>query len=230
LIPVPLDELRPPGAAPPGLGTAGVVLLALAGGAALADWLAVARGIKPLEYVAKPLTIALLLGVAAALTPVDDVRRDYFAAALVLSLAGDVVLMLPGDLLLAGLGAFLVAHVDYILGLRHDGPDVGSLALALLGVAVLTLPLGGRIAVALAASGQSELRLAVIAYVFVLSVMVAFALATGSLLASAGAWLFLASDALLAWDRFVQPLRHSRLGVIVTYHLAQALLVVSLTR
>ncbi|MDQ2727613.1 MAG: lysoplasmalogenase [Actinomycetota bacterium] len=56
-------------------------------------------------------------------------------------------------------------------------------------------------------------------------------LATAGLLvvlAGGAAVLFYASDATLAWDRFVGPLRRGRLAVIVTYHLGQAGLVVSL--
>jgi uncharacterized membrane protein YhhN len=33
--------------------------------------------------------------------------------------------------------------------------------------------------------------------------------------------LFYASDSMLAWDRFLKPLSHARLRVMVTYHLGQ---------
>jgi uncharacterized membrane protein YhhN len=39
--------------------------------------------------------------------------------------------------------------------------------------------------------------------------------------ASVGALLFFASDSMLAWDRFLKPLSHARLRVMVTYHLGQ---------
>ena len=35
-------------------------------------------------------------------------------------------------------------------------------------------------------------------------------------------------DALLGWNRFVRPLAHGNLAVMVTYHLAQILLFLSL--
>ena len=47
--------------------------------------------------------------------------RAWFVAALVLSLAGDVFLMLPKDLFVFGLGAFLLGHLAYIVGLHVDG-------------------------------------------------------------------------------------------------------------
>ena len=43
-----------------------------------------------------------------------------------------------------------------------------------------------------------------------------------------GALLFMTSDTILAINRFVRPSRVLRVAVMVTYHLAQAALVVSL--
>jgi uncharacterized membrane protein YhhN len=62
----------------------------------------------------------------------------------------------------------------------------------------------------------------------VISVMLATALATGNVLAGLGAALFVASDAMIAWNRFVRPFRAADLGIMVTYHLGQAGLVLSL--
>ena len=47
-------------------------------------------------------------------------------------------------------------------------------------------------------------------------------------LAVAGASLFFASDAMLAWDRFVTPSPSADLRVIVTYHLGQVALAASI--
>ena len=44
-----------------------------------------------------------------------------------------------------------------------------------------------------------------------------------------GAVFFMTSDALIGEDRFVQPRPWQPVAIIVTYHVAQALLVVSLT-
>jgi uncharacterized membrane protein YhhN len=69
----------------------------------------------------------------------------------------------------------------------------------------------------------------VTAYVLVISAMVVSAGASGQPLALAGALSFYASDALIAWGRFIRELPHGRLAVMVTYHLAQVALVASLT-
>jgi uncharacterized membrane protein YhhN len=50
----------------------------------------------------------------------------------------------------------------------------------------------------------------------------------GAPLAAAGATCFLASDTLLAVDRFDRPIPRGTLAVHVTYHVAQVLLVLSL--
>ena len=47
-------------------------------------------------------------------------------------------------------------------------------------------------------------------------------------LGMAGALLFYVSDATLGWNRFVAPSRGAQVAVMVTYHLAQAGLVLSL--
>jgi uncharacterized membrane protein YhhN len=63
----------------------------------------------------------------------------------------------------------------------------------------------------------------------VISAMVVSAGASGQWVALAGAVSFYASDAMIAWGRFLRPIPHGRLAVMVTYHLAQLALVVSLT-
>jgi uncharacterized membrane protein YhhN len=62
----------------------------------------------------------------------------------------------------------------------------------------------------------------------VISAMVVSAIGTGHAVAIVGAGLFYASDSLIAWNRFVRETTHGRLSIIVTYHLAQVGLVLSL--
>ncbi|GIW42018.1 MAG: hypothetical protein KatS3mg076_2595 [Candidatus Binatia bacterium] len=54
------------------------------------------------------------------------------------------------------------------------------------------------------------------------------ALASGHAAAAAGGVLFLVSDGVLAWNRFVRAFPFARLLVMTTYHLAQLGLVVAL--
>ena len=69
---------------------------------------------------------------------------------------------------------------------------------------------------------------AVVAYVVAIGVMVATAIAGGNGWAIAGALLFMTSDSLIGESRFVAARPGQGLAIMVTYHLAQAALVVSL--
>ena len=208
------------------------MLLGLTAVAALVDWFAVGTGRRRLEYVAKPLTTAGLVGVALAVDPVHPDMRVAFVVALVLSLAGDVFLMLPGDTyFVPGLGSFLLAHLAYVVGFVI-GPGTGAeLAVGALITLVVAVPLGVRL---LRAVKRTSPALAgpVAAYVTVIAVMVACATGWGNAFAVVGAWLFFASDALIGETRFVrtgqEDARWGRLAIIVTYHLGQAGLVLSL--
>lgn len=194
---------------------------------AVADWLAVARRLDRLEYVAKPATIVVLVLVAVTLHPHIDARRWAFVAALVFSLVGDVFLMLPRDQFAAGLGSFLFAHVAYIVGLRIGASDLRPLVVSAIPVVVAAALVGGRVLRSVH-DRRPELVAPVSAYIGVLAVMVAAALATGEPLAAFGAVFFMASDSLIAWSRFVTDLEWAPVTIIVTYHLAQAMLVLSL--
>ena len=202
------------------------LLVAAAFGAG--NWIAVASGRKPLEYVCKPATMVALIVVALALDPVVDGRRAWFVVALVLSLAGDVLLMLPRDLFVAGLASFLAGHVAYVIGLRAGESSVAALVVSAAVVTVAAIVVGTRIVVAVRRGPHAELTGPVLAYIVVISAMVACALATGNVLAAVGASLFFVSDALIAWTRFVRPYAWAPVAIMVTYHLGQAGLVTSL--
>lgn len=200
-------------------------LLAAAAAVAVVDWVAVARRHKPTEYAAKPGALALLLGVALALDPTDDGQRAWVVAALALSLAGDVFLMLPRDLFVPGLASFLLAHVAYVVALLAERDNATGLVVGAALVAVATVAIGRRILRA----ADPALRGPVAGYMLAIGAMVAAAFGTGEAAAVTGAVLFYTSDGLLAWDRFEQPFAAARLLVMVTYHLGQAALVLSLT-
>lgn len=207
---------------------AALAWLIVAGLFAIGDWLARAHRNERLEYVCKPATLVALIATALALMPGYDLgaRRTWFVVALVCSLAGDVVLMLPSDLFVAGLAAFLVGHLCYVAGFWAHGPGAVSFAIALGVVVAVVAPVGHRVLRAL--RGRRQLAVPVALYMVVISVMLASALATGNVLAGLGAALFVSSDAMIAWNRFVRPFRVADLGIMVTYHLGQAGLVLSL--
>lgn len=196
-------------------------LLAAAAAFAVLDWVAVTRGHRRVEYVAKPATTALLAAAAVALDPADPTQRAWFVGALVLSLAGDVFLMLPRDAFVPGLASFLLAHLAYIVGLAREA-DEPSLLVA---VPVIVAVAVGRPVVR---ATELALRGPVLAYMAVITTMACVAAATGDWRAAVGAVVFMASDSMIAWNRFVRPFPYARLAIMSTYHVAQALLVLSL--
>jgi uncharacterized membrane protein YhhN len=214
--------------------TPALVLLGLALMAAVADWVAVAaeeRGRPALpartRWLTKPMPLVLLIAAAVALEPADPAVRAWFVLALALSLAGDVALLAPRGFV-AGLAAFLLAHVAYTVGFVVGGLAPPALAVGAVSMLAFDLVVGPRLVRALRAGGRSGLAGPVVAYIAAISMMVATAAGSLEPVALAGAILFAASDTLLAEGRFVRPVRHGDLAVIVLYHLGQGLLVLSL--
>jgi uncharacterized membrane protein YhhN len=203
------------------------LLVALVVAAAFGNWTAVANSNKGLEYLCKPAVVVLLIGLALALDPRDPSARTWFVVALVCSLAGDVLLMLPRDLFVFGLGAFLLAHLAYVVGMVVDGVSITRLLAGVLLVAVGILVLGTQI-VRAAYAAESDLAIPVMVYIGVISAMVVAAVGTGEPLAIAGALLFYSSDALIGWSRFVREYAWAPVVIMVTYHLGQLGLVLSL--
>lgn len=203
--------------------------------AAIGDWLAVRRRSRRAEYVLKPVVLGLLLAAAVALREqAPAMRWTLTLAALALSLVGDIFLMLPGDRFLTGLGSFLVAHLAYATGFNVPPAPAAALALGALVVAAAAVPLYLRLRRGMEERGERKLAGPVAVYIVAIGAMVASALATvgrpdwvapRSALAVVGAGLFMTSDALIGWNRFVRPLSWAPVGVMVTYHLAQGALV-----
>jgi uncharacterized membrane protein YhhN len=213
---------------------AAVLFLGLALAAAVVDWVAVAaaeRGAPRLppraRWISKPLPLVLLIATAVALEPVDPAVRTWFVVALALSLAGDVALLAPRGFV-AGLAAFLLAHVAYTVGFVVGGLAPPALAAGAVSMIAFDVVVGPRLVRALGAGGRSRLAGPVVAYIAVISMMVATAAGSLQPVALVGAVLFAASDTLLAEGRFVRPVRHGDLAVMVLYHLGQGLLVLSL--
>jgi uncharacterized membrane protein YhhN len=175
------------------------------------DWYAVSLPTRTLEYVAKPAALAALIVFAST----GPAASPLLIAALCLGLLGDVYLMLPVDLFLPGLGAFLVGHLAYI---ADFDASVGWRLVWFAVMVAATYPVSRRIVKAVS---DGTLRVAIMVYLGVISFMAASAIASGSFAAAIGAVLFVASDAIIAWDRFVGQKSWARVAIIVTYHLGQ---------
>ncbi len=215
-----------------------IVVLVLA----LVDWIAADRKIKPLEYFAKPATMLALLGWIWLNVGLGGAML-WFTVGVIFCLAGDVFLMVPRNMFIFGLLSFLLGHVFYILGLNNTPPFTNLAGLFLLLVLLKPLAIISvillvlyivwlylKLARGLQTRGEAKLRIPVLIYAIVIGLMVFSALMTwyrsgwtsaAALSVSIGALLFFISDSMLAWDRFLNPLSHARLKVMVTYHLGQ---------
>lgn len=201
------------------------LLLALLASAGLsifsAPW---ALGLPWLNMVAKPLATVLIIAFAWPRGRGTPGLRRWVLTGLVLSLAGDVALLWPREGFLPGLVSFLLAHLAYLVAFTRvqrfaarPAPFAGYAVLAA-GVLALLWP-----------GVPAALRLPVLAYVACLASMAAQAAvlwraapadaATRRL--ALGGLLFLASDALLATNRFAWPLPAASLWILATYWSAQ---------
>jgi uncharacterized membrane protein YhhN len=204
---------------------------ALAAGAAIAGAVlaapAAADGWRVLHWIGKPLATLLLLGLAWRTGwPLSWRYRRRVCAGLLCALAGDVLLMLPGDFFVPGLVAFLLGHLCFLAAWLDDS-RLAARPAALLGCLAAAAAL-----VALLWPGLAPaLRLPVIVYAAVLATMAGQALgraawhaAQRDALAAPARWaalgglLFMASDSLLAWDRFRAPLPLAPLWILGTYY------------
>lgn len=209
-------------------------LFAMAGCVALsaivATWSATVRRGR-VHYVAKPLTTLLILATALLIPDaVSPIYRLLVLVGLAASLAGDVLLMLPPDrYFVAGLGAFALAHISYILAFawaRAGAPISWPLP--------VLLALYGAIVLAALWRHLGNNRIPVIVYMILIELMAWQALeywllerSLGSGLAALGALLFVASDTVLAFEKFRGGVPYADILVLGPYYAAQFLIALS---
>ena len=188
-----------------------------------------------LEYVAKPAVLIVLfiwLWISVGLNGASL----WFGLGILFSLVGDVLLMISLDRMFrAGLAAFLLTHMAYVIGFNIPLPVFSVWGL----IFAVMVSLGGmriirRILDALASDGQAAMRTPIIVYSLVISLMLLSAMmklsdltwdANAAALVSVGAFLFYISDIILAWNKFVSPIQHGRIYNIAAYHLGQIALI-----
>ncbi|MBM3292998.1 MAG: lysoplasmalogenase [Candidatus Aminicenantes bacterium] len=185
-----------------------LVLLASAAAAAAGTILADAKGRWRLVYVFKPLTMSLVIALAAVRVPLDrPAYKTFILAGLAASLLGDVFMMLRRKRFVEGLAAFLLAHGFYIAafvsttGARLSLGTVWPFLVYAIVMMRIVLPRAGR------------MKGPIVVYIIVITLMAALAADRHILLggamalsAFAGALLFVISDSVLAANRFVKKI------------------------
>jgi Predicted membrane protein len=190
----------------------------------------VSKDLRRWEYFAKPAVMICLFLALYSGTSLQG-NAFWFGLGVIFSLLGDVLLISLERMFLPGLLAFVLAHICYVSGFREEIVTVTAWSLILaVFIAINVGRLLRRIVGAMRAKGQQGLVIPVIAYGTVISVMLYAAMSTiynptwktnASFFVSLGAFLFCASDAILAWNKFVSPIKNGRDWNISLYYLGQ---------
>jgi uncharacterized membrane protein YhhN len=170
-----------------------------------------------LETWTKPVVPVLLVVLALALDAPPTPTR-WCIVALALCLVGDVALLARVDQFVVGLAAFLLGHLAFVGMFAALGFDRWRLAIpGLVAAVVVAATVGRRI---VAAAAEHSLGAPVVAYLVVISAMAVLGWATGLVAVIAGSALFVVSDSVLGWRRFVRERAWMGVTIMVTYHLA----------
>lgn len=207
------------------------VLIGAAALSAAINWWAVATNRRAVESVAKPLTLVLFLATALAAGAAGSVVGVLLLVGLFFGLLGDIALLGRSEpRFIAGLSAFLVGHIAYVVALAMLFAPVWGVtiagAVAVGALLVVVRPVLARIW----RTRGAALGAACIVYAGVIAAMGVAAWLTGDVLTGVGASVFMVSDALLArgvarGGEFDATDPRERTAVMVTYHVGQAALV-----
>ena len=208
-----------------------ILAFIFAGLESLALW----KGWHKLEYVVKP-AVMVCLFIWLYITAGLQGALLWFGIGILFSLAGDIFLLFIDRFFMFGLIAFLLGHIAYLVGFNIPFPEsIGVWAFGIAIVVGLSAVRLLRRIVAGVRTKQKRLVVPVIVYSTVITLMLLSALLTlfrpewassAAYLVSLGAFLFYLSDIILAWNRFVSPIKNSRMLNIGIYHLAQIAIVV----
>ena len=208
------------------------------------DWVAVAfewRKIKPATKVIAMVMVALWTLSNVCWSP--NAQMILLLLAQLFGLAGDIFLLFKHRWFIAGLGAFLVGHLFYVALIFSDLASSNYLELSIpspMFPATLALIFLGLILMIVYNLFKREHFLkhrkgrllwnSLQVYLWILSgltvlIFFRFLIQPNPTIQNAllpiGGGLFLLSDILLAYDRFVHPISNRQLWGHVTYHLAQ---------
>ena len=168
----------------------------------------------------KPIPVLMLIWM------VYPQKDRWLLGALGFSLLGDIILELPQQLPFAlGLGSFLIAHILYIRRFLIRPTQMLWWPLVPIGVYCGTL-------FWYMIPNLGPLLIPVFVYVLVIATMLwsacRYAQSYKNYLPLLGAILFVLSDSLIAINKFITPFSQARYAIIITYWLAQYLIILPL--
>lgn len=192
--------------------------------------------VNNLHFIAKPLLVlSLICFFWIKSKSFNKVHRTLVFLALLFSLIGDIFLMFTnydGIFFMAGLFAFLIGHIMYILSFSKNR-GTGKL-FNWFSILILLYGIGFFISIY---SNLKSLFVPVLLYMLVILTMVVFAyLRKGAVkyfsftLVLLGALFFLISDSLIALNKFYQPIMYPKTSIMITYAIAQYCLIIGILK
>jgi uncharacterized membrane protein YhhN len=198
-----------------------------------ADIFAIVSGNEDLRWFTKIFIAPLLIGyVINSVTLIKTKLHKWIIAALIFSWAGDIMLMLESKasiFFILGLISFLLAHICYIdffhvvrlnRQVKINPVILGVVTVYYLALIIFLFPY------------LDAMKIPVIIYGAVISSMLALALHMPFIIFKGagrsmmiGAVLFVASDTMLAINKFYTPFEFAGVAIMTTYFFAQLLIV-----
>lgn len=187
------------------------------------------------HYFSKPLIlIALIVFFYKQSKHLNKSIRVITLLALMFSLIGDVLLMFvnkSANFFMSGLVAFLIAHIMYIsVFYKSRNKTANKLPI----IVILLIYASGLFYFLI--DGLGEMLIPVLLYLLVILTMATTAFIRkrsnrdSYKLVFVGAVFFMISDSLLALNKFYEPLPFSNISIILTYALAQYLIVLGILK
>jgi uncharacterized membrane protein YhhN len=209
--------------------------LAIATPPAILDWTAVIKRSHRAELITKPATMAALVVAAGFAQPRHSGVHGWLVLALLFGLAGGLALALDHgsdheNFFVAGLGSFLIGHICFSVAMVRHGTEAIGIGFGIALGVILASVFGFQIVRGANRQGGLPLAIAIAVYIWALATMLALGVGTASLLIAYGALVFAASDLVLGTDRLVAPKEWAPITVMVSYHVAQVLLLIGLAR
>lgn len=195
-------------------------------------------GHENLDLYLKPALIPLL-GFGVYFHP-KFLSRRILLNALIFSWIGDVILIfadIAEIYFILGLVSFLIAHITYCV--LFNKQIIGEIQInkVLFGLGSLVIAFYLTAIILLLMPNLGDLKIPVIVYAAVISTMLLFAFngyliwkKPGALYIFLGAITFVLSDSILAFDKFHAPIEKSSFFIMLTYLVAQYLIVVGIIR
>ncbi|MDB5230221.1 MAG: lysoplasmalogenase [Chitinophagaceae bacterium] len=208
------------------------LLIILFGIVLAANCLFIYLEIEMARQITKALLMPVLIGLVISSSWFSEKR--FLFVVLLFSWLGDLLLLGKGQVFfLSGLSCFLLAHLTYIFIFNKLKPLRYLSTKKFIYTAVTPLTIAA-VVLNIVWGNLHELKYPVLAYMIVITIMYIAAgnaydyIEKKNILLLAGAKLFLASDAILAINLFYQKTIIFDVAVMITYGLAQLLLVIGL--